>query len=422
MGNKLTRLEKDAVKSERFLLYMLLVGIVAGGLAGWLIGSPMAAWSWVGTLFLNALKMMIVPLIVSSMIMAVAEMGDVRRLGRAGSLVIGYYLMTTALAVLIGIIAVNIIRPGAGVVLGDAVRPEVLQGQEKGIQDILLSLVSPNIIGAAARMEILPLIVFSLIFGGILTTLGETGRPVVRFFNGVNETMMKMVRLVMWIAPLGVFALVASRLGQAGGGAGVAAEVIKIGKYFMTVLIGLGVHGLIVLPLILGLVGRRRVLPYAGGMVEALTTAWSTASSSATLPITMRCAQEHNGVSRRSTMLVTPLGATINMDGTALYEAVAAIFIAQATGHPLGFGAQAIIFVTATLAAIGAAGIPQAGLVTMVIVLNAVGLPLEGIGLILTVDWFLDRFRTTVNVWGDAVGAGVVDRFLDGGSEKEAPK
>ena len=157
-------------------------------------------------------------------------------------------------------------------------------------------------------------------------------------------------------------------------------------------------------------------------MLEALTTAWSTASSSATLPITMRCAQEHNRVSRRSTMLVTPLGATINMDGTALYEAVAAIFIAQVVGHPLGVADQALIFITATLAAIGAAGIPEAGLVTMVIVLNAVGLPLEGIGLILTVDWFLDRFRTTVNVWGDAVGAAVMDRFVgpDAAEEKGA--
>jgi Na+/H+-dicarboxylate symporter len=233
----------------------------------------------------------------------------------------------------------------------------------------------------------------------------------------VNEAIMKMVRLIMWIAPIGVFALVASRLGQHGGGAGVAAEVVKIGKYFFTVLIGLGIHGFIVLPLILRTIGRRKILPYAGGMLEALTTAWSTASSSATLPITMRCAHEHNKVSRRSTMLVTPLGATINMDGTALYEAVAAIFIAQAVGFPLDAGHQVIIFLTATLAAIGAAGIPEAGLVTMVIVLNAVGLPLEGIGLILTVDWFLDRFRTTVNVWGDAVGTAVMDRFL--GPEEE---
>jgi solute carrier family 1 (neuronal/epithelial high affinity glutamate transporter), member 1 len=401
------------MNSERLLLIFLLVGIVLGGLCGWLIGEPMSAWAWVGTLFLNSLKMLIVPLIVSSMIMAVAELGDVRKLGKSGGLVMGYYLTTTAIAVFIGIIVVNVIQPGIGVELGDTVRPDIIAGKEKGIQDIILSLVSPNIVQSAANMQILPLIVFSLFFGGILTTIGEKGKPVIRFFDGVNTAIMKMVRLIMWLAPLGVFALVASKLGEKGGGAGVAEEVMKIGKYFLTVLVGLGVHGLIVLPLILGLVARRNVFRYAAGMLEALTAAWSTASSMATLPITMRCAEKHNNVSRRSTMLVTPLGATINMDGTALYEAVAAIFIAQATGHPLGVGEQAIIFVTATLAAIGAAGIPQAGLVTMVIVLNAVGLPLEGIGLILTVDWFLDRFRTTVNVWGDAVGAAVVDRFID---------
>ena len=401
------------MNSERLLLIFLLVGIVLGGLCGWLIGEPMSAWAWVGKLFLNSLKMLIVPLIVSSMIMAVAELGDVRKLGKSGGLVMGYYFTTTAIAVFIGIIVVNVIQPGIGVELGDAVRPDIITGNEKGIQDIILSLVSPNIVESAANMQILPLIVFSLFFGGILTTIGEKGKPVVRFFDGVNTAIMKMVRLIMWLAPLGVFALVASKLGEKGGGAGVAEEVMKIGKYFVTVLVGLGIHGLIVLPLILGLVARRNVFKYAAGMLEALTAAWSTASSMATLPITMRCAEKHNHVSRRSTMLVTPLGATINMDGTALYEAVAAIFIAQAAGYPLGFGEQAIIFVTATLAAIGAAGIPQAGLVTMVIVLNAVGLPLEGIGLILTVDWFLDRFRTTVNVWGDAVGAAVVDRFID---------
>lgn len=397
---------------DRLLLYLLLTGIIAGGLCGWLIGSPMQAWDWVGTLFLNALKMLIVPLIVSAMVMAVAEMGDVRKLGRSGTLVMAYYLCTTGIAVLIGIIVVNIIQPGADITLGNAVRPDQIAGNEKGIQDIVLSLVSPNIVDAAARMQILPLIVFSLIFGGILTTLGEKGRNVIRIFDGINAAIMKMVHLIMWLAPLGVFALVASKLGEKGGGAGVLTEVIKIGKYFLTVMIGLGIHGLIILPLILGLIARRRVLPFVTGMLEALAAAWSTASSMATLPITMRCACENNRVSRRSTMLVAPLGATINMDGTALYEAVAAIFIAQATGHPLGFGDQTIIFLTATLAAIGAAGIPQAGLVTMVIVLNAVGLPLEGIGLILTVDWFLDRFRTTVNVWGDAVGTAVVDRFM----------
>jgi Na+/H+-dicarboxylate symporter len=317
--------------------------------------------------------------------------------------------------VVIGIILVNIIRPGAGVVLGDGQVPDVVAGKEGiGFVQIILSLVSPNIIKSAAELEILPLIVFSLIFGGVLTTLGEVGKPVLRFFDGLNEALMKMVNLVMLLAPVGVFGLIAAKLGEAGGGDAVWIELAKIGKYFATVLIGLGIHAVIVLPILLAVLARRNPARYALGMAPALGTAWSTASSSATLPVTLECTEERNQVSRRSSLFVLPIGATINMDGTALYEAVAAIFIAQASGIALGPGQQVIIFVTATLAAIGAAGIPQAGLVTMVIVLNAVGLPLEGIGLILAIDWFLDRFRTTVNVWGDSVGAAVVDRYFPG--------
>jgi Na+/H+-dicarboxylate symporter len=179
-----------------------------------------------------------------------------------------------------------------------------------------------------------------------------------------------------------------------------------------TVILGLGIHGLVVLPLILWVFARRRPHVYMGNVSPALLTAFSTASSSATLPLTMECVEKRAGVARRSSCFVLPLGATVNMDGTALYESVAAIFIAQAMGIDMGMGQQVLVFLTATLAAIGAAGIPEAGLVTMVIVLRAVGLPLEGIGLILAVDWLLDRFRTTVNVWGDSVGAGVIEKHL----------
>jgi Na+/H+-dicarboxylate symporter len=394
-------------------LGFLLLGIAAGLFCGWYFGPSMTAVGWLGTLFLNALKMLIVPLVVSSMIVGIASMGDVRKVGRVGGVTFLYYFITTGMSVLIGIILVNLIRPGAGVVLGEGGVPPVVSGKEAvGWSDIILSLVSPNIVKSAAELEILPLIVFSLIFGGVLTTLGDLGKPVLRFFDGVNEALMLMVRLVMILAPIGVFGLVAAKLGEAGGGDAVWGELLKIGKYFMTVLAGLAVHAVVVLPLLLLLLARRSPARYALGMAPAIGTAWSTASSSATLPVTLECTEERNRVGRRSALFVLPIGATINMDGTALYEAVAAIFIAQATGIHLGPGQQVIIFITATLAAIGAAGIPQAGLVTMVIVLNAVGLPLEGIGLILAIDWFLDRFRTAVNVWGDSVGAAVVDRFF----------
>ncbi len=404
------------ITGNLFLL-SLLAGILAGAFCGFQFGAAMESVGWLGTLFLNALKMLIVPLVVSSMIVGIASMGDVRKIGRVGGVTFLYYLTTTGMAVVLGIILVNVIRPGVGVALGGTAVPEVVAGKARvGITDIVLSLISPNIVKSAAELDILPLIVFSLVFGGVLTTLGDVGKPVLRFFDGVNEALMKMVGLVMFLAPIGVFGLVASRLGQAGGGEAFWGEILKIGKYFLTVMIGLTIHAVVVLPILLALLARRNPARYALGMAPALGTAWSTASSSATLPVTLECTEDRNGVSRRAGLFVLPLGATINMDGTALYEAVAAIFIAQASGIPLHFGQQVIIIITATLAAIGAAGIPQAGLVTMVIVLKAVGLPLEGIGLILAVDWFLDRFRTAVNVWGDSVGAAVVDRYFPEGA------
>lgn len=409
-----------AKSQHDIILYFILVAIVVGGVTGWIFGPSMTKVAWLGTLFLNALKMIIVPLIASSMIVGISGLGDIRKVGRTGMWTLAYYMTTTAAAVLLGIILVNIIRPGVGVGGMGAYLPEAVAGREAiGASDILLSLISPNIMKSMSDMDVLPIIVFSLIFGGILTTLGPKGRIVINFFDGVNEAIMKMVHLIMYIAPLGIFALIASRLGEAGGGEQFWAEIAKMGRYAFTVILGLLIHSFAVLPILLMLLGRRNPFRYALNMAKALVTAFSTASSSATLPITLDCVQEKSKVSRRSALFVLPVGATINMDGTALYESVAAIFIAQAVGHPLTMTHQVIIFLTATLAAIGAAGIPQAGLVTMVIVLRAVGLPLEGIGLILAIDWFLDRCRTTVNVWGDGVGAAVIDRMSPGGPEPE---
>ncbi|MEM6999057.1 MAG: cation:dicarboxylase symporter family transporter, partial [Pseudomonadota bacterium] len=208
---------------------------------------------------------------------------------------------------------------------------------------------------------------------------------------------------------LGIFALIAGKIGDAGGGEALLTELSAVGAYCLTVILGLSIHFVVLFLLLLLLTGHGK--KYLIKLSRALMTAFGTASSSATLPLTMECAIDA-GVDKRSVKFVTPLGATVNMDGTALYEAVAVMFIAQAYGISMGISEQIVIFITATFAAIGAAGIPQAGLVTMIIVLNAVGLPTEGIGLLLAVDWFLDRFRTTVNVWGDSVGAAVMQRFL----------
>ncbi|MEJ2095438.1 MAG: dicarboxylate/amino acid:cation symporter, partial [Gammaproteobacteria bacterium] len=278
-----------------------------------------------------------------------------------------------------------------------------------GFTDIIQQLVTPNLFTAAAETDLLPLIVFCLIFAAALTTVGPRGKPVISFFEGLNEVMMKIVLWIMILAPVGIFAMVAARLGQAGGGEAFWQEVIQVGKYILTVSLGLTIHFCVLLTLLL--VFSKRGFTYLVDMSRALVTAFGTSSSSATLPLTMECAIE-GGVDKRSVRFVLPLGATVNMDGTALYEAVAVMFIAQAYGIPMGLYEQAIIFITATLAAIGAAGIPQAGLVTMIIVLTAVGLPLEGIGILLAVDWFLDRMRTLVNVWGDSTGAAIMERFL----------
>ncbi len=396
--------------SARLVLIGIVVGVVAGGLAGWFGGERMLAVAWIGELFLNALKMLIVPLIVAAVVSGVSALGDVRKLGRLGGLTVAYYVSTTAVAAAIGLAMVNLIQPGTGIELGVLAAGETpVAPPDASWQDLVKSLVSPNLVASAADTQLLPLIVFSILLSAALSTLGATGAHVIAFFNGIHEAMMKLVTWLMFVAPLGIFALVAARLGQAGGGDEVLRDLRAVGLHCLTVLSGLAIH-FAVLTAVLAVLGRRG-LGYLAAMARAVLTSFGTASSSATLPLTMECAREA-GVDRRAVRFVLPLGSTVNMDGTALYEAAAALFIAQAYGVELGPAQQGIVFVTATLAAIGAAGIPEAGLVTMAIVLSAVGLPLEGIGLLLTVDWFLDRFRTAVNVWGDAVGAAVVQRFL----------
>lgn len=370
----------------------------------------MQSVAWLGTLFLDALKMTIVPLIVAAVISGVTSLGDVRNLGRMGALTVLFYAFTTAVAVLIGLILVNIIEPGAGYTGEIPQLPEDIAGREvSGITDIIRSLINPNLVAAAAEFDLKAIIIFCLLFGVALTTIGPRAKTLIDFFNGLNEVMMKIVMWIMYFAPIGIFALIAAKLGEAGGGEAFWQEISLVGWYIATVILGLGIHFLFLLLLLQLFTGRS--ISYLAGMLRALVTAFGTASSSATLPVTIDCAQEA-GVDKRAVKFVIPLGATVNMDGTALYEAVAVMFIAQTYALSLGFNEQVIIFITATLAAIGAAGIPQAGLVTMIIVLTAVNLPTEAIGILLAVDWFLDRLRTTVNVWGDSTGAAILERFI----------
>ena len=411
-------------KAPNRLLFAILLGIVTGTALGGLAPEAGKAVQFLGELFLKALFVMVVPLVMSSIIVGVSSLGDVRKLGRLGSRTVLFFMATTGLAVVIGLVMVTMIHPGAsidGIASGSETSSDISKRMEDRpqtigelLRTILTGFVPKNLFSAMANADVLPLIVFSLVFGGVLTTLGEKGNLVIQFFDGVNEAVMAMVHLLMMIAPLGIGALIAGRLGEAGGFSGFWPQVMSLATYTGTVLLALLIHGLVVLPIALRMIGKRPVGQYARTVSTPLLTAFSTSSSSATLPLTMEAVTEEAGVSKKIASFVLPLGATINMNGTALYEAVAAVFIAQTYGIELDLGQTIVILLTATLAAVGAAGIPEAGLVTMAIVLKAVDLPLEGISLILVIDWFLDRCRTTVNVWSDAIGAAVIER-LEGG-------
>ena len=408
----------DKPKSH-LTLYIAVAIVVAILLAVFAPGFAMQ-FELGGEIFLNLLTMMVVPLVMASVMSGIIGLGDIRKLGRPGGLAVTYYLMTTVLAVIVGLLMVNLIQPGVGVdqVTLDASLEEgqvnTAGREDAGLGTILRGLVlmlfTDNLIESAAETSLLPLILFSIIFAGMLTTMGTRVQALTEMITQINEALLSFILLLMKLAPFGIFCLVTARFGEAQAGGNLGAVLQQTGAYFGTVLAGLGVHAFITLPLILWIFTRRNPFRFMYQMSQALLTAFSTASSTATLPITMNCAVEKAKVSKQSSDFVLPLGATINMDGTALYEAAAAIFIAQAIGFELTITSQLVIAVTATMAAIGAAGIPEAGLVTMVIVLNAVGLPVEYIGLILSVDWLLDRFRTAVNVFGDSLGSAVVEK------------
>ena len=417
--------------SENLLTALIFAGIVAALLLAWLAPPTAAALAVGGTIFLAVLKMLVVPLVVTSVMCGVLSMGDVRKLGRPGAATLIYYFTTTAVAVVTGIVLVNLFDPGAGI---DGSAAKAAAGAEVSaklgaeavrepagvgaiFENLLTMLFTDNLFASAAATDLLPLIVFSLAFAAVLTTMGARAGSLTKVLLEANDALMKFVLLVMWTAPLGVFCLVAGQFGEAAANGALLEEMKSIGWYSATVLTGLAVHAFVTLPLILWALTRRNPYRFIFQMGRPILTAFATASSSATLPVTMETAVEKAKVERRSVDFVLPLGATINMDGTALYEAVAALFIAQtlvggADAIDMGLTTQVIVAATATLAAIGAAGIPQAGLFTLIIVLNAVGLPVELAGLILSVDWLLDRFRTAVNVFGDACGAAVVEKFL----------
>ena len=362
----------------------------------------------VGDIFLRLLKMVIIPLIFTSLVCGVASLGDARSVGRVGLRTVLYYTLTTTLAIMVGLTLVNVFAPGNYLDIGSTSSlPEGLSASSQTLPQFLLHMVPDNIVRAMAEGDVLPVIFFAILFGLFLVRInGPNVDTVHRVMEGALDVIQALTLTIVKLAPIGIFALLAREVVRSG-----PELIMKLLPYFATVGGGLLIHAFVTLPLLLVLLARRNPLDYFRAVLPAVATAFSTASSSATLPLSMECAEKEAKIPRGVSSFVLPLGATVNMDGTALYEAVAALTIAQMYGVPLDLSQQALVLLTALLASVGAAGIPMAGLVMMVVVLEAVGLPIEGIATIIAVDRVLDMMRTSTNVWSDLVGTAVIARF-----------
>uniref|UniRef100_A0A3P9Q3Q4 Amino acid transporter n=1 Tax=Poecilia reticulata TaxID=8081 RepID=A0A3P9Q3Q4_POERE len=458
---RVENIKKDEVKGffmKNAFVILTITAVITGIILGFslrpykLSYREVKYFSFPGELLMRMLQMLVLPLLVSSLITGIASL-DRRASGRMGVRAVIYYTTTTVIAVFIGIVMVLIIHPGKGSKDEFTKQQQIEQvSPADAFLDLIRNMFPPNLVEACtkqfkthyakrvihvtvtvndtiflqngsqqiAQEEMIPvpgsvnginalgLVVFSLCFGLIIGNMREQGQPLRDFFDCLNEAIMRLVAIIMWYAPVGILFLIAGKIVEMDD---ISAMGGQLGMYTVTVISGLLIHAIIVLPTLYFIITRKNPFLFIAGLLQALVTALGTSSSSATLPITFKCLEENNKVDKRVTRFVLPVGATINMDGTALYEALAAIFIAQVNDYDLNFGQILTISITATAASIGAAGIPQAGLVTMIIVLTSVGLPTDDISLIIAVDWFLDRLRTTTNVLGDSIGAGIVEHL-----------
>ena len=402
-------------ETRRFTLTIwIFVGFFLGIAAGAVAGESALPFSRpLADIFLRLLRMAILPLVITSIISSIIQVGSAYGLGRMGLRTLGYYLSTSIIAIFTGQVLVNLFKPGAGAEIHLEESPDTIAAAEMGLGEIFLNIIPENPIASAASGDVLPVIFFSILFGLFVTQLNTGQRDLLGgFFEAAFEAMMKMVSFIIWTAPLGVFGIITGIVATSGFSA-----FRSLGFYFIIVLAGLAIHMFFTLPLLLWTLGRVSPLKHYRGMLPALLTAFSTCSTIVTLPLTIKAVTSVSGASRKSAGFVLPIGATVNMDGTALYECVAAIFIAQVYGFDLSLGGQVTVAATAVLASIGAASIPMSGMVMMSIVLGAVGLPLEGVGIILAVDRILDMFRTTVNVFSDSCGAVIISRFENSGHD-----
>ena len=399
------------MQKKRFTLTIwIFAGFFLGIITGAAVGEPALPYTRpLADIFLRLLRMAILPLVITSIISSIIQVGSAYGLGRMGLRTMAYYLSTSIIAIITGQLLVNIFKPGAGadIVLEEA--PESIAAVDSTLGDIFMNIIPENPIASAAAGDVLPVIFFSILFGLFVTQLKTEQRDLLgNFFKAAFEAMMKMVSFIIWSAPFGVFGIITGIVATSGFSA-----FRSLGFYFIIVLAGLAIHMFITLPILLRILGGVNPLKHFRGMIPALLTAFSTCSTIVTLPLTIKAVTGVSGASEKSAGFVLPIGATVNMDGTALYECVAAIFIAQVYGFDLSFGAQVTVAATAVLASIGAASIPMSGMVMMSIILGAVGLPLEGVGIILAVDRILDMFRTTVNVFSDSCGAVIISKFGD---------
>ena len=387
------------------LTQYIFMGFFLGILTGQVFGEailPMA--ELLAEIFLRLLRMAIMPLIITSIISAVVGVGH---LGRLGLKTFSYYIVSSLMAILTGQILVNVLKPGVGANIGLENPPEEIAAVQQSITDLLIHIIPENPMESMAQGDVLPVIFFSILFGFFITKLNEKPKAqLTDLFQAAFEAMLKLTLFVVWSAPLGVFGIMARIIAETGF------ETFRpLAFYFIVVLIGLAIHMFINLPLLLTLVGRVNPIKHYKGMPQVLIFGFSTCSTMVTLPLNMKAVTGNSRVSKKIAGFTLPIGATVNMDGTALYECVATVFIAQVYGFDLSFSAQMLIVVTALLASIGAASVPMSGMVMLSIILKAVGLPLEGVGIILAVDRILDMFRTTLNILSDSCGAVIVARL-----------
>jgi len=418
------------------LHWQILIAICLAILVGYLSNKEstflgihlLSVFDFVGTMFMNALKMVIVPLIASSIITGIAGIGGSHGLGRMGGKTILYYMTTSLFAILVGLVVVNLVEPG--IVDGEPIRDIIkvsdeqiamaqskVEGKEAGsVADIFMRMIPPNIVTAAAEGQMLGLIFFCILFGFFITKIPEAyAEAQYNFWQGMYEVMLKITDFIIKFAPIGIFGLIASVvIGLDKESDDMSRMGAALGSFTGTVIVALAIHMFLTMPLMLKLLARVNPLRHYKAMAPAMLTSFSTASSSATLPITLDCVEKNAGVSKRTSSFVLPLGATINMDGTALYECVVAIFIFQAFGYDLTFTQQFLIVFTALMTSIGVAGVPAASLIAIMIILKAVGLDdasaSAGLAMVMVVDRVLDMCRTSVNVFSDSCGAVIIGK------------